>query len=419
MPGRQRLQDALNHRQPDAIPVDLGASSVTGIHVSCVAGLRDYYKLEKRLVKVHEPYQMLGLVEDDLLDALGVDVVGLGAPENIFGFANENWRPYTLDSGLQVLVSEHMQTTRDQNGDTLIYPKGDLTAMPSGRMPQNGYFFDTIVRQHPIDETHLNPADNLEEFTLVGEKELSYYAREIANLRDNPRGVLASFGGTALGDIALVPAPFLKDPKGIRDIEEWYVSTVIRQDFIRQIFQQQTDIALQNLAKLWETVGDRVDALFICGTDFGTQNSTFCSEETYRELYMPYYRRINDWIHAHTTWKTFKHSCGAVAPLIDAMIESGFDILNPVQLTARGMDARKLKAEYGDRLVFWGGGIDTQSTLPFGRPDEVRRQVLERCEILGRDGGFVFNAVHNIQANTPIKNIVAMFDAVREFNGRR
>jgi len=162
-----------------------------------------------------------------------------------------------------------------------------------------------------------------------------------------------------------------------------------------------------------------VDAVFICGTDFGTQKSTFCSPRTYRELYMPYYKQVNDWIHAHTGWKTFKHSCGAVETFIEGFIDSGFDILNPVQCSAAGMDPRHLKDAYGDRIVFWGGGVDTQKTLPFGTPGEIRGEVLRRCEIFSENGGFIFNTVHNIQANTPVENIAAMISAVREFNGRK
>ncbi|MBN1541643.1 methyltransferase [candidate division KSB1 bacterium] len=416
MNSRQRLQAALSHQQPDAVPIDLGASAVTGIHVSCLPGLRRHYGLAPEPIKVHEPYQMLGFLDTDLLDALGIDVVGLYAPETMFGFRNENWRAYTLDSGQEVWVSEHFRTKKDENGDTLIYPQGDLSAQPSGRMPKNGYYFDAIVRQEALDEDRLDPNDNLQEFVPLSEKDRQYYHAQCQDLENSSRGVMASFGGTALGDIALVPAPFLKEPKGIRDIAEWYISTVARQDYIHRIFSVQTEIALDNLAVLWEIFGDRVDVVFICGTDFGTQNSTFCSIDTYRTLYMPYYQKINGWIHRNTTWKTFKHSCGAVAPLIESMIESGFDILNPVQLTAAGMDAAELKRQYGKDLVFWGGGIDTQSILPFGTPKQVKAQVLERCEILGKDGGFVFNPVHNIQANTPTENIVALFEALREFN---
>ena len=134
---------------------------------------------------------------------------------------------------------------------------------------------------------------------------------------------------------------------------------------------------------------------------------------------MPYYRIVNNWIHKNTTWKTFKHSCGAVESLIPCFIESGFDILNPVQCSAAEMEPRKLKRKYGRDIVFWGGGVDTQRTLMFDTPEDVREEVLNRCEVFGRGGGFIFNAVHNIQANVPIKNVVAMFEALKEFNGTR
>ena len=417
MTSRERLEAALNHRQPDRIPVDFNGTAVTGMHVKCVIGLRGHYGLEKRLVKVHEPYQMLGWIDDDLQAALGIDVEGVYGSETMFGFRNENWKPWRMDDGTEVLVSENFRVTRDANGDTLIYPKGDLTAPPSGRLPKDGFFFDTIVRQGPIDEAQLDPEDNLEEFGAVSDAALDHFDAESRRAVATGRGTIASFGGTALGDIALIPAPFLTHPKGIRDVEEWYVSTLTRRPLIHRIFERQTEIALRNLEKIHARVGDRVQAAFLCGTDFGTQQSTFCSVAAFRELYMPYYKRINDWVHRHTDWKTFKHSCGAVATLIPAFIESGFDILNPVQVSAAGMDARNLKEKYGRDIVFWGGGVDTQKTLAFGTPEEIRAEVLERCEVFGRDGGFVFNSVHNIQANVPIRNVVAMFEAVREFSG--
>ena len=416
MTSRERLDAALNHRQPDRIPVDFNGTAVTGMHVKCVIGLREHYGLQKRLVKVHEPYQMLGWIDDDLQQVLGIDVEGVYGPDTMFGYRNENWTPWRMDDGTEVLMSGNFQTTKDANGDTLVYPGGDRTAPPSGRLPKNGFFFDTIVRQDPLDDAKLDPEDNLQEFGPVSEATLDHFEAESSRATATGRGVIASFGGTALGDIALVPAPNLKHPKGIRDVEEWYVSTLTRRPYVHKVFERQTGMALGNLEKIHSRVGDQVQAAFICGTDFGTQQSTFCSVAAFRELYLPYYRRINDWIHAHTGWKTFKHSCGAVRSLIPAFIESGFDILNPVQVSAAGMDARGLKEEFGRDIVFWGGGVDTQKTLAFGTPDAVRAEVLERCRIFGPGGGFVFNAVHNIQANVPIANVVAMFEAVREFN---
>jgi hypothetical protein len=416
MKHREKLQKALNH-EAGPVPMDFGGTAVTGIHVSVVAALRDHYGLEKRPVKVIEPYQMLGEVEDDLKDAMGVDTTGIMGRTTLFGFALENWKEWQAPWGQPLLVPGQFNVTV-KGKDVYIYPEGDTTIDPSGHMPEGGYFFDTIIRQQPIDEERLDPDDNTEEFGPVPPEALAHFAREANRAAASGRGVIANFGGTAFGDIALVPGPFMKHPKGIRDVAEWYVTTAIRQDYVHTMFQKQIEFALLNLEKIHAVVGDQVDAVFLCGTDFGTQSSQFCSTAAFDELWLPYYKKMNSWIHQHTTWKTFKHSCGAVKPFMDHFIKAGFDIINPVQCSATGMDPQCLKDQYGDRLVFWGGGVDTQKVLPFGTPAQVREQVLQRCEIFSKSGGFVFDAIHNVQARTPVANVVAMVESVREFNER-
>ena len=173
MSPRDRVRATLDHREPDRIPMDFGGTPVTGIHVSVVSALRDHYGLEKRLVKVHEPYQMLGVIDDDLKQTMGVDVEGLIGRETMFGFRNEGWKSFTMPNGLEVLVSNEFTTTVDERGDTLIYPKGNLSAPPSGRMPSTGFFFDTIVRQKPIDWSDLDPADNVEEYEPLAAEDLA------------------------------------------------------------------------------------------------------------------------------------------------------------------------------------------------------------------------------------------------------
>ena len=171
-----------------------------------------------------------------------------------------------------------------------------------------------------------------------------------------------------------------------------------------------------NLQKFYNTVGNNIDAIFICGTDFGTQDSQFCGVDTLEEMYLPYYKKLNDWIHANTNWKTFKHSCGAIEPLLNTFIKAGFDIINPVQINAKGMDPKHLKDTYGGQITFWGGGVDTQKVLSFGTVEDVKKQVHSECQILSKNGGFVFNTVHNIQANVPTENIVSMLDTIKNFN---
>lgn len=414
MNSRQRVLAALNHTQPDCVPLDLGGSPVTGMHVSSVYLLRQAFKLDPpgTPVRVTEPYQMLGEIGDDLAGVLGVDVVGLGGARTMFGFRNEKWKPWTLFDGTPVLVPGDFNTEPEANGDILMYPEGDRSVPPSGRMPKGGYYFDSIVRQGPIDDDHLNVEDNLEEFGPISDIDLQHFASTADRLyRQTDKAILANFGGTAFGDIALVPAPFLKNPRGIRDIEEWYVSTVARFDYVYELFQRQCDIALANLARIYDAVGDRVAAVFITGTDFGTQNGPFIGPPAYRKLYQPFHRRVNDWVHQHTPWKTFIHSCGSVVALLPDIVEAGFDILNPVQCSAVGMDPQTLKDRFGQQLTFWGGGIDTQKTLPFGTPAQIAEEVAARIKIFGRDGGFVFNPVHNVQARTPAENLLALYRA--------
>lgn len=418
MNSRERVQATLAHTEPDRVPLDLGGSAVTGIHVSSVYQLRQALGLDApgTPVKVVEPYQVLGEVAPDLMAALGVDVVGLGSQATLFGFRNEGWKPWTTFDGTPVLVPQGFNTEPEPSGDILMYPEGDRSAPPSGRMPEGGYYFDTIVRQPPLDEDALDPRDNLEEFGPVTDEQLVHFGREAERLFDETdKAILANFGGTAFGDIALVPAPWLKHPQGIRDVEEWYVSTATRRGYVYEVFERQCEIGLANLERIHEVVGDRVSVIFVTGTDFGTQKGPFLSKQTYRELYMPFHKRVNDWVHAHTGWKTFTHSCGSVLALLPDFVEAGFDILNPVQCSAAGMDPKTLKERFGDQLVFWGGGVDTQRTLPFGTPEEVRREVRERIHVFGPGGGFVFNTIHNIQARVPPENLVALFDAVQAY----
>jgi hypothetical protein len=420
MTSRDRVRQCLEHKEADRIPLDLGGSAQTGMQVSIVYQLRQALKLDEpgTPVKVVEPYQMLGEIKPDLMAALGVDVVGLGPPTTMFGFRSEGWKPWTTFDGTPVLVPEHFNTNPDSNGDVLMYPEGDRSVLPSARMPKGGFYFDAIPRQECIDEDKLNVEDNLEEFGPISCATLEHFRSEAERLyTQTDKAILANFGGTAFGDIGVVPAPWLKHPKGIRDVEEWYVSTTSRRDYVYKIFERQCEIGIANLEKIHEVVGEKPAAVHVTGTDFGAQNGPFISPKSYRNLYKPFNKAVNDWIHAHTSWKTFIHSCGSVWALIPDFIEAGFDILNPVQCTAAHMDPAELKSSFGDRVTFWGGGVNTQTTLPFGTAEDVRKEVAERIRIFGPGGGFVFNPIHNVQTGSPIENVLAMYETLRQKGG--
>lgn len=419
MTPRERLICTLNHEVPDRLCVDLGAGGQTGIgatalhHLNC-ALLPNY----NQKVKIIEPYQMLGEVNEPLRRKLHLDVVGVPGPSTLFGFRNENWKPFTMPDGTEVKVPGNFNYTRDENEAFLIYPEGDLSVPPSAKMPAESYFFDALNRQETLVEEYLNPLDNAEDFGILTEADLDYYAQTTRKLyEETDYGIYVTLPGMAFGDIALVPATWRKQTKGIRDITEWYMLLMMRPDYIYRVFEKQCEIALKNIELLAKSIGDHAQVVFVSGTDFGTQNSLFLDLDTYRSLYKPFQKAINDKIHELTNWKIFVHSCGAIYDLIPDLIDAGFDVLNPVQVSATGMDAKGLKIEFGKDLVFWGGGVDTQKTLPFGTPQEVYREVRERIEIFSEGGGFVFNTIHNIQSNVPVENILSMFRALNDARG--
>jgi hypothetical protein len=418
MNSRERVAAALAHCEGDRIPLDLGGCGQTGMHVTTVYAMRQALRLDApgTPVKVIEPYQMLGEIAPDLQDLLGVDVVGLAAPGTLFGFKNEDWKPWTFWDGTPVLVPGKFNTEPDENGDILMYVDGDRSAPPSARMPRGGFYFDSIMRQGPIDDASLDPDDNASDYGPISDADLAHLRAESARLyRETDRALVMVFGGAGFGDIALVPGPWVKHPRGIRDVAEWYMSTASRQDYVTEVFERQCEVALANLPKVWEAVGDRVTVAWISGTDFGSQNACLISPRAFRTLFKPFYTRVNAWVHAHTPWKTFIHTCGSIQALIPDIIEAGFDILNPVQTSAANMAPLDLKARFGDRVTFWGGGVDTQHTLPFGTPDQVVAEVRERLAVFGKGGGFVFSPIHNVQASVPVENLLAMYEAVREY----
>ena len=415
MNSRQRLGAILNRKPVDRLCVDIGAGRQTGMGCCAVHRLRqavlgnsDY------MVKVSEPSQMLGEIDEQLRQALKLDVVGVHPPRDMFGGRQENFKPFTLPvDGTEVLVPDNFNYTKDEHGNLLMHPCGDTSEAPSAKMPKGSYFWDAIIRQEPIDDKKLDPMDNCEEFGIISGVDVEYFKSKVDWYYDNTdAGIYLTFPGVAFGDIALVPAPWLKHPRGIRDIEEWYVSTALRKDYVYKVFETQCEIGLKNIEKLAPVLKDKVQVVFVSGTDFGTQRGPFLSPQAYRDLYKPFQKAINDKIHELTDWKIFIHSCGSIYQLIPDMIEAGFDILNPVQCSAAEMDPVRLKNEFGDQLIFWGGGVDTQNTLPFGTPEQVYDEVRHRIDIFNSNGGYVFNSIHNIQSNVPTENILAMFRAI-------
>lgn len=415
MTSRERVRLALNHQEPDRVPVDLASTLVTGIQASMYAKLKKALGITEGAIRVYDPFQMLAEVEEPVKQALGVDTYGIQLPVTLFGYKNENWKPFTLFDGTEVLISGNFEYDVLENGNIVQYPKGDRSAPPSGIMPKDGYYFDVIVRQEPIEEEKLDPKEWVEQtYARYTDEDLRYIEDTAKWYYENTDyALLGNFWGAGFGDIAIVPGPGIPHPKGIRDMQEWYMSTVIRKSYVKEIYQYQFELQMKNLELYQQAAGDRIDIIVMSGTDFGSQRGPFISQEAYRELYKPLHKAMNDWVHEHTPWKTFYHTCGSIVKFLDDFHEAEVDILNPVQISAEGMNPEFLKTHYGDKFVFWGGAINPQQTLPFGTPERVREEVAHNIATFKKDGGFVFNNVHNIQSNIPIENLIEMFDTLK------
>ena len=270
--SRQRLRATLNHDPVDRVCVDFGSGFQTGLGAAAVHRLRrEILQDESWRVKIIEPYQMLGEIDEQLRRVLELDIIGVHSSDTMFGFrSDEGWKSFTLFDGTPVSVPQKFNTTFDKNGGLLIYPEGDVAAPPRGRMPKDGHFFDTIVHNDPIDESRLDVTDNCEEFTPIAYKDVEQMA-ETANRYacETDYGIYLTLPGCGFGDIALVPAPWMRHPSGIRDVEEWYISTLTRPDYIRAVFDCQLECALETIDRLAKAVGDNADIAFVSGTDFG------------------------------------------------------------------------------------------------------------------------------------------------------
>ena len=393
MNSRERVLSAINHREPDRVPIDLGGTRQSGIAAST------YHQVKQRLgisspTRVYDVYQMLAEVERPVMDRFRADVVGLNRQDVAFGIINENWKPWTLFDGTPVEVPGGFQPVTEPTGDLVILRDGQAIA----RMPDGGFYFDRL-EVYP-GGAHL-PIEDVNPPIISNEVCEHYHLQAEALYQNTDFAVIAPFG----------PPYELFYGLGTGGFETWMIALAAEPDYVNAMCEKLVDIWIENLKRFSQAVGDRVQILQF-NDDFGTQDAPFLSVKMFRELIMPHYKRGLDWVHAETEMKVFLHSDGAISPLIPSIIEMGVDILNPIQTSAKGMDAGALQAEFGDRLVFWGGSLDCQQTLPFGSRDDVTRDVQEHVRTFAPGGGYVFAPVHNIQANIPPDNVIAMFDAV-------
>lgn len=397
MTSRERVLAAIHHRPVDRVPIDLGGTRQSGIAAIAYHRLRGHLGLPARPVRVFDLFQMLAEVEAEVAGRFGSDCVGLYRPQVAFGISNADWKPWTLFDGTPVEVPGGFHPETLPNGDLALRRGGELI----GLMPKDGFYFDRMEKYpgatHPDLDTWEPPRLDAATLTRLG--------REAERLfTETDKAIIAPLG----------PPYELFNGIGQGGFDDWMVTFASEPDYVRRLYEKLVDAWIGNLEAFHAVVGDRIQILQIAD-DFGTQRAPFLSVRMFRDLVLPAYRRGLDWVHAHTPWKVMLHSDGALYPLLPSIIEMGVDILNPVQTTASGMDARRLKAEFGSRLVFWGGSCDPQTTLTFGAPAQVAAEARANLEVFAAGSGYVFAPVHNIQATVPPRNIVALFDTAREF----
>ncbi|MCP4782976.1 MAG: methyltransferase [Fuerstiella sp.] len=394
MNSRERVLCAINHKEADRVPIDLGGTRQSGIAAST------YYELKQKLgfdspTRVFDTYQMLADVERPVMERFGADVVGLYRPEVAFGIRNVDWRPWQLFDGTPVEVPAGFQPITEPCGDLVLKLDETLIA----RMPNDGFYFDRL-------ETYPGAAH-----TPVEEVNPPLMSTELADHYHSQSTAL--FENTDFAIVAPLGPPFeLFYGLGTGDFSAWMMTLATEPDYVDALLDKLTDIWMENLRRFSDAVGDRVQIVQICD-DFGTQHRPFISVKMFRERFLPFYQRGIRWIHEHTNLKVMLHSDGALRPLLPSLVEMGVDILNPVQTSAEGMDGEYLKKEHGSELVFWGASLDCQSTLPFGTEEDIVRDVSEHVRTMAPGGGYVFAPVHNIQARVPVDNVITMYDTAR------
>ena len=400
MTRRERVMKTLNFE--NNIAIDLGGMRSTGISCFAYPLLVEALGLPPRLPKVYDTYQMLALPDIDVLDALNCDIVSVGVDFWTNAFEEpEKWYEYDFNGRLPARVQDP-GIFKAQTDGTIIQYK-DLRMVPSS------YVFDALHGGEPLDIMTLElPKENLKELELELEKTL-YTDEQIRSISDYCRKVREAtdravfFNGLGIG-------------LGFRGgMASWSMFCLSDPHYVKDIHELHTEYTIRKFEQLLPEIAPYIDINMSNADDQGTQNSSILPPHIFRELYVPYYKRMNDVLHTLAPGvKSFLHSCGAIYDLIEDVIDSGFDVLNPVQWSAGGHGYREWKDKCRNRIALWGGGVNSQITLPLGTVDEVYKEAGDVCTYLGTDGGFVFNSIHNILAEIAPEKVIAMYKAAQE-----
>lgn len=397
MTSRDRVIKTLQHQEPDRIPLDFGSMRSTGIMAIAYRRLKEHLGMTTGVTRIYDWVQQLGEVEKELLDLFEVDVVDL---ENTSICPDRRrWKKWTLPDGAPAEIPSALNMRRVKNAWVVKDKRGKVIY----QMPDGSYYF-TQGGGRPLDKAKSIKDVRKYKFYIYTDQELERLHRRAQWLyKYTDYAIMGGFGGN-----------ILESGQGLRGWEQFMVDLAHDPVFAAELMDRLVETHLINLRDYLAAVGDYIQIIQM-GDDLGTQISPQISPQMYAELIKPRHKKIYQYVKEHSQVKVFLHSCGSIYDLIPDLIDAGVDVLNPVQTSAAKMEPKKLKEKFGDQIVFWGGGCDTQSILATATPKQIEHHVKERMKIFAPGGGFVFCQVHNIQANVPTENIVAMFEAVKKY----
>jgi len=413
MTSRERILAAINHHEPDKVPVDMGATPSSGISAIGYSNLLKHIDRTDLPVWIYDVVQQLAQPDNAILDMFGVDVIDIG---RTFNASPTDWQPVTMANGAGAFYPKWFRPEKQSDGSYLTRDDDGKTVL--SRMPVGGTFFDQTYFPY-VDGYPDNYNDLDAEMGRIlwaryahspwdHSKENDFWIKLRQNalhLRQTTDKALLVVCGCNLFEWGTF----------LRRMDNFLMDLMCDPDNVEKILDELMKRHLATLEKVCNAVGDVVDIIRF-GDDLGMTQGPFMAPEIYRQLFKPRHKILCDYVKTHSKMHTFIHSCGSISLLMPDLIEAGIEIFNPVQTNANGMDPRFLKNEFGKDCTFWGGGIETVGTLNTGTPEKIREQVLERLEIFSKGGGFVFNTVHNILPDVPPENIIAMFNAIKEFN---
>ena len=413
MNSRERILTACNHKEPDRVPIDIGSMRSTGLSAISFNNLKRRIGLDAEPCLMYDFQQQLAYSGEKLRERFYVDSMDVG--EAFIGDTRTDWKPWVLPDGSDCWIPKYIDARKDAQGNIELF---DASGIRVGRQPKGSLYVDQVFFPYSVyDEIPEVLDENEYSHTLWDVPCLPFHLNIVNDETDYKKFVDTIKSFRAKTDKALMISighSFLEFGGYIRNTENFLCDIYMDRSGTKRLLDMLEERYLDKLKRIMSEVADYVDIIQF-GDDLGTQNGPWMDPNVLRELFIPHYKALWDYVHTTNNCKVFMHSCGSISSILGNLIDAGLDIINPVQTTALNMDPVMLKKEFGDDVVFWGGGCEAQGVLTAGTPEQVKDQVKRRIEILGKNGGFVFNQIHNVLANVPVENIISLYDSAYEF----